>query len=522
MKADLLLLRPRGRATDSRIFAMEQLGLSYIAAAARAAGLTADIVDGALEPDRHDAVLAGMGDGDYGLVGCPIYPETVRRVARDVATLRERGIRTHVTVGNHLATLHDTAVLTDFPQFDSAVRGEGELTVVALAQCLAAGGDLGDVAGLTHRRAGTLHRNPARPNVQDLDDLPFPARDTLPLVLQAGNAPLIYSSRGCNARCEFCSVHNYFNAAPNGSWRGRSASNVVDEMETVSREYGVRDFAFADEQFLGHGSRGVGRALAIAHEILRRRLEVRWYIETRASGVTYDVFAVLREAGLSAVFMGLESGYDPALKQMRKGLTASRSCAAIDVLKRLEILPSAGFIMFRPDTSLEELEHNLDFLAEVGCIELTALVTAMRVYSGTALEKDLLARGRLRGRYDRYEWSFQDPRVRDCYRVAMESADTLSVSYNEFARFRRRGLVSYTECLDLQRAMNAGPITVMRDVLAAVTEEGRITSTARARARSGFTQACEDFLRLLRFVEVCAGHRPPDSGVRLLSPMYLC
>jgi len=451
---------------------MEQLGLSYIAGTARAAGLTAEIVDGALEPDRYDATLREMRNGDHQLIGFPIYPETVRRVAKDVAGLRARGIGTHVAVGNHLATLHDRAVLRDFPQFDSAVRGEGELTMVELAKSLSVGEDPDGVLGLTYRRGAELHRNPSRPNMPDLDQVPFPARDTLLLVLRAGNAPLIYSSRGCNFRCEFCSVHNYFKAAPNGAWRGRSPKNVVDEMEFVSRRYGVHEFAFADEQFLGHGRQGVQRALEIAAEIVRRRLEVKWYVETRASGVTYDVFAPLRQAGLSAVFMGLESGYDPALKQMRKGLTSARSVAAIDVLKELEILPSAGFIMLRPDTTMEELRYNLDFLDHVGCIELTALVTAMRVYHGTALEAQLRSEGRLSGTYYDYEWSFLDPKVRECYQVVMESADTLSVAYNEFARFRRTGLVSYVECLKLQRAMNAAPIAIMRDLVEAIEDEG--------------------------------------------------
>lgn len=522
LKSDILLLRPRGRQVDSRIFAMEQLGLSYIAGTARAAGLTAEIVDGALEPDRYDATLRETCNGDHLVIGFPIYPETVRRVARDVDGLRARGIVTHVAVGNHLATLHDRAVLGDFPQFDSAVRGEGELTMVELAKSLSVEEDLEDVRGLTYRRGAELRRNRSRPNIPDLDEVPFPARDTLPLVLQAGNAPLIYSSRGCNFRCEFCSVHNYFQAAPNGAWRGRSATNVVDEMEFVSRRYGVHEFAFADEQFLGHGRQGVRRALEIAAEILRRQLEVKWYVETRASGVTYDVFASLREAGLSAVFMGLESGYDPALKQMRKGLTSGRSVAAIDVLKELEILPSAGFIMFRPDTTMEELRYNLDFLDHVGCVELTALATAMRVYPGTALEAQLRSEDRLRGTYYNYEWSFLDSKVRECYEVMLESADTLSVAYNEFARFRRRGLVTYAECLKLQRAMNAAPIAVMRDLVATAGDERLEMPDVRARVRTAFKDACDDFLHLLRFVEVCAGHRPEDSGVRLLSPMYLC
>jgi radical SAM superfamily enzyme YgiQ (UPF0313 family) len=93
-----------------------------------------------------------------------------------VSALRGRGLQTHLTVGNHLTTLHDKALRTDFPQFDSAVRGEGERTVVELAQHLSRDEELHDVKGLTYRHGNEIRRNPPRPNIEDLDALPFPAR----------------------------------------------------------------------------------------------------------------------------------------------------------------------------------------------------------------------------------------------------------------------------------------------------------------------------------------------------------
>lgn len=112
--------------------------------------------------------------------------------------------------------------------------------------------------------------------------------------------------------------------------------------------------------------------------------------------------------------------------------------------------------------------------------------------------------------------------MRDCYLVVSESADTLSVSYNAFARFRRKGLVTYAECLKLQHAMNAQPFTIMREVVEAIADQGTVTPEVRIKARAGFRDACDNFLRLLRFVEVCTARRSDESGVRLLSPMYLC
>ena len=97
-----------------------------------------------------------------------------------------------------------------------------------------------------------------------------------------------------------------------------------------TNRYGVSQFAFADEQFMGHGTSGRERALGIAQQLLRRNLHFDWYFETRSSDVDRETFSVLRDAGLRAVFMGIESGYDPARR------LSARAClfASIATLSR--------------------------------------------------------------------------------------------------------------------------------------------------------------------------------------------
>lgn len=522
MKAHVLLLRPPGKQTDCRLFAMEQLGLSYIAAVARADGLSVEIVDGFLDANRYERILCETKDGDYYVIGYPIYQETVRRVSKDVSRLRDRGLKTHVTVGNYLATLSPEPILRAFPQFDSAIRGEGEYTLSELARAIASNQGLEQILGLSYRDGFRIRHNASRPNEQDLDTIPFPARDTLALVLAAGNAPLIYSSRGCNARCEFCSVHKFYRSSPNGAWRARSATNVVDEMEQLAKNFGVGEFAFADEQFMGHGQAGIDRALGIAREIRSRNLKFKWYIETRSADVSVPVFRELRDAGLAAVFMGFESGYDPALKALRKGIKVSQHLNAISILRDLEILPSVGFIMFRPETTLEELEHNVDFLEEIGCGEITSLSTQLRVYSGTDLEASLLSKQRARCTSAGYVWDFVDPRVSECYRFAIESTEVLSVSYNAFARLRRLGCLTYEECLELQRVMNSGPISVFRELLRVARSQNCIPDEVARELEAKSKRGCEDFLRLLKFTEIVTRNRHLTTSAKLLNPMALC
>ena len=524
MLGHALLLRPCGRKTDSRLFATEQLGLSYLAAVARSRGLSVSIIDGFLEPARYRQVLSEIKTEDYFVIGYPVYQETIQRVAKDVDKLRARGVRSHVTVGNHLATFCAEELLSDFKQFDSAIRGEGEETFSELVESIASDSNIERICGLTFRRENQIIAGRPRPNSLCLDAFPFPARDTLPLVMQQGNAPLIYGSRGCYAKCSFCSVHEFFSASPNGGWRGRSPSNIVDEIEYLHTEFGAIDFAFADEQFMGFGEEGRSRAVAIASEILHRDLKVNWFIETRSSDVSYEIFKILREAGLRAVFMGLESGYEPTLvKSFKKGIRTSQHLRAVEILKELEILASVGFIMFQPQSSFEEIRADLDFLEAIGCAEVTTLSTKLRIYAGTIMQRQLQMCGTLKGTYYSYDWDFEDLRVGKLFSIVIASADTLSTSYNEFARIRRSGTLTYSECLSLQRAMNAEPIKIVRDTILALEGSPDDIEYIIVEARKRFVRACDDYIFLVKFVGTIAQKRiQSGKETRMSAPMSLC
>jgi anaerobic magnesium-protoporphyrin IX monomethyl ester cyclase len=523
MDAHVLLLRPAPRRKQGSIFAMEQLGLSYLAATIRRAGYSVEIIDGFLEPQRYFARLDSMKADDYMLIGYPIYHDNVKRVAQDCQLLRDRGITTHITVGNYLATLASDEVLADYPQFDSAIRGEGEYTCLELLQALDHAARLDSVLGLSFRDRETIVSNPPRPNELNLDSFPFPARDTLPFVIKAGNAPLIYSSRGCNARCDFCSVHKFYNSSPNGAWRARTAENVVDEMDQLNREFGVTEFAFADEQFMGHGPTGAKRAISLAEELLQRGRKYKWYIETRSSEVKRDVFEILASAGLTAVYMGLESGYEPALREMKKGLHVQQHLQAVELLNELGIMLSVGFIMFRPSSSFEEIRHNLQFYEMIGSGEIVHLASCTKVYVGTTLQIKMSGQKLLGGDFKQFQWEFDDYRVRACFHVMKEAGVVLSAAYNEFAAIRKSGLLTFSEAANFQRYMNQLFIDVMKAVLDAVELcGGELPESSKRNFELLFQERLLDFLHVARFIRLAAESRSIENGVRLLNPMALC
>jgi radical SAM superfamily enzyme YgiQ (UPF0313 family) len=345
---------------------VEHLGLGYLTACLRRDGHAVEILDAQLSGLDTSQVTARLADADHDLVGFTI-PDTLT-VKAAVQFLSEwrpvarNGKRPHVTAGGNFATVHAKALLERLPALDSVVLHEGEETLCELVGRLAAGEDWQATPGLAFSADGGVSESEKRPRIADLDALPFPARDTLSDLLASHPNPVasVISSRGCHRRCRFCAVQKLV-----GSWRARSAANVVDELASLRREFGVERVDFQDDNFVGPGERGRRRAIAIAREIQRRRLELSFRLMCSADTVSHDVISALLDAGLLSVFIGVESGSQARLTAYAKG-TVEQNAHALRVLEGLGILDKCeiGFIMFDPDGDLAEINDNLAFLRD--------------------------------------------------------------------------------------------------------------------------------------------------------------
>jgi radical SAM superfamily enzyme YgiQ (UPF0313 family) len=341
---------------------LEHLGLGYLAACLRLKGHEVEIVDAELQDLDEVQTAARLGDCD--LAGVTMPDATSARTAIEFLSSWKRpaGRPRHVTVGGHGATVAAGEILAAVPSIDSVVLYEGEETLPELAARLAEDGDWRATPGLAYRADGGGRESAPRAKLQQLDDLPFPARDTLPALLSAdpNAAASVLSSRGCYRHCTFCGVAGFF-----GNWRGRAAGNVTDELARLKTEFGVRRVDFQDDNFVGPGERGRARAVAIATQMQARRLELRFRLMCSADAVTEEVFSRLAEAGLYSVFVGIESGSRQRLRAYRKG-TVEQNVQALQVLERLGLLQQSeiGFIMFDPDGDLQEIADNLAFLRE--------------------------------------------------------------------------------------------------------------------------------------------------------------
>lgn len=226
------------------------------------------------------------------------------------------------------------------------VRGESELTLLELVKTLDKRQETNQIAGISFKKNGNIMHNPARPLIENLNDLPFPARHLAnknlycnPKLLQLPFTAL-QTSRNCSYRCLFC-VPNSFNFAVELEYRRyhqnrkppvrvRSASSVIEEFASLKAN-GYRSVSIIDDQFLWEEARTISICEGIS------KLGMEWGCLARADRISEKIVRYLAAAHCRYVDIGVESFNQAVLDDIRKDLKIPQIEAAIFLLKKYAI-----------------------------------------------------------------------------------------------------------------------------------------------------------------------------------------
>lgn len=267
-------------------------------------------------------------------------------------------------VGSHGSVFHED-ILRENPSVDAVVRGEFEITVRELAKAIATGADWSNVEGLSYRSGDEVRVNSDRPVIENLDDLPFPARHIVrgggyrAAIFTGDHTTALVSSRGCPSRCTFCV---WPNTLYGHRFRARSATNVVDEIEQCVRSFGVDEIYFDDDTFTIDRQ----RVLDICHMIIERGLRVSWIIQARVDTVDREMLQALKAAGCHYILFGIESGSPEMLRVMKKGITLDKARQAIQLCREVGIKTQAFFLFGIPGETPETIDQTIKFAKELG------------------------------------------------------------------------------------------------------------------------------------------------------------
>lgn len=333
------------------------LGLAYVAAVLEKEGIEVKIVDMHAErmtiSDLQDHITSFQPD----IVGIGTLTPTFYRAIEEAQAIREIDPDIVIVFGGvHPTFLYDQ-ILQDYPCVDFVVIGEGEYTMLDLVKTLDNGRDVKDVEGLAYRQDRTIHKTRKRPAIQNLDELPIPARHLFPMdsypKFRRGS---ISTSRGCPFRCIFCSA-----SAFNGhKVRYHSVERILEEIELLKSEFGCNEITFNDDLFLFDQER-ISR---LCQEIKERDLGIKWGCDARIDSVTPALLKTVAEAGCTTILFGVESFSQKVLDAIGKQYRVEDAKQVLKWAREAGVLSQVTLVLGLPGEDDETFKETLSFIEE--------------------------------------------------------------------------------------------------------------------------------------------------------------
>jgi magnesium-protoporphyrin IX monomethyl ester (oxidative) cyclase len=281
---------------------------------------------------------------------------------------------------------------------DYVVIGEGELTLPRLLKCLGSEDGLSEIGGMGYKVNGSININPIKEYVNNLDALPFPARELFPMqkylssknvhnwVYKRQPQAQMITSRGCPLSCTFCTIHSIWGKKV----RFRSPGNVVDEIEMLVKEYGVQEIHFEDDNI----SINPERMKKICEEIIKRKLDITW---TAPNGMyvhslSRDLLKTMKESGCYRVSIGIENGNQEFLKKvLNKALNLNKVKSVVRHLRDLGIESTGFFILGIPGETKSTMKQTIALAKGLDLDD--AIFSIYSPYPGTKLYDLAVSKG---------------------------------------------------------------------------------------------------------------------------------
>lgn len=383
----LLIAMPDTISALDPIIQIPNLGLCSIAGNLR--GHTVKIVD--LVFHSHHLrryikdILEDLRPEIVGLSAMSYQYDSSCRIAQ---ICREILPQTKIVLGGYHATLmyHEIGSSAQKTLFDFLVRGEGERTFPRLAKTLATSKqDFSDIPGLSYSSNGVFQHNLQNALIE-LDSLPLPNRDCRLLdqaQFMGRSFDCLETSRGCTAGCHFCSI---------GKMYGRTVrtfplERVIADLK-ILQKHGKQGIFFVDDNI----TLNIPRLKKLCSQIIDAKLNTLSYIiQASVPGIAADpeLAKLLKRAGFTWVFLGIESGIARDLESLGKSGVLNNTRRAVSLLKEQKIGVFGGFIIGHPQDTAEDIRSTFRFALDIGVDQ--PIMQCLTPYPMTQTREELLA-----------------------------------------------------------------------------------------------------------------------------------
>ncbi|MEI6632006.1 MAG: radical SAM protein [bacterium] len=413
-KARILLIYPpndpevKKRGFNYSIDDCQPLGLGYVAAALESSGYKIKVIDAKAEALSIDKIIKKVVEFNPAIIGLSVSTPDFYTAVSLARQIKARGDYPLVIGGRHISALPEETM--EEGCFDYGVVGEGECTVVELAEAIlkADTSRIQQIKGIVFRNGPKITRTPPREQIEDLDTLSFPARHLFPssekypylFYNKSLSVTTIITSRGCSYRCTFCDHAVFGNRV-----RMRSIKNVVDEVEMLVRDYGISEINIIDDIFPLRRE----RVEEFGRQLRERGLKIPWICSARVDSIDPDMLKIMKDAGCWMVVYGIESSSQKILDVTNKNITAQKIEQAVRWTREAGIAAAGTLVFGLPGEDRMTIRDTMAFVKRL-CLDRLIFVIFLPL-PGSEFYRRLSEGGELKnGREYRKEHDYYFPR----------------------------------------------------------------------------------------------------------------
>lgn len=335
---------------DIKGFLGEPIGILYIASMLEHQGHEVKIFDLQMNPNLN--LSTEINHYEPNIIGITSMTANFPKAEKVAKLIRQNSSAFIVLGGVHATFTHNE--LSHHPKFDAYVIGEGEYTMLELANTLESGGELNEVSGLVYKANGKVFYNKPRPLMDNLDIILFPARhlvDMKSYISHKGRVSLI-TTRGCPYSCIFCSTSKLHG----NRYRMRSVENVIKEIDFILNIYAPVRLSFADDNFTFDRL----RVKKLCDAIVNHGFDISWSCSARVDNIDEDLLKLMWNSGCEELFFGIESGSQDILNKAKKGFKLKDAEKAVKLAKKYGIKTTASFILGLPGENKMTVQETIN------------------------------------------------------------------------------------------------------------------------------------------------------------------
>jgi radical SAM superfamily enzyme YgiQ (UPF0313 family) len=404
------------------------LGLAYIASYLRKHGYDCEIIDA--NACRKDVVtLAEEVAGRFDIIGITVVTIAVPVVGELVRRIKARDPDVKIVLGGIHPTVAHEHLLRAYPDIDVIVIGEGETAFLELVKSREENDEffkdreklkaIDGIAFFSDAESGEVIRTKERELISDIDTVPFPLFEKLPMARYAapasrsigtppGKTGFMITARGCFTKCTFCASPTMWRRC-----RVRTAESVIEEIKFLSRTYGIKQIDFQDDTLTAIPA----RLEKICDFLIDNNMGIEWNGFAKVTDIKdRKLLEKMRRAGCYELQFGIESADQHILDLANKRIKVEDSARAVRLCNDAGIRTLGYFIIGLPGETKDTAHKTIDFARELD-LDLAAFYILLP-YPGTPIYNDLVSRGRIRdffaGEVAENYSVFKDPVISAC------------------------------------------------------------------------------------------------------------